>query len=369
MSDTAGCLEFEFGPEIDKLSAALVAFQSQVGPVSKTKTARVRMKAGGEYTYDYADLADVIASTKDARTAAGLAVIQMPTGGDGEIVIVTTIVHTSGQWMRSSLKMRATDSSPQAIGSLITYGRRYSYSAALGICTEADDDGNAAQGHDASTKGRAEGKAPAPRVASATSAAGTSQPTTETAPNTSKASDIKHDGSKAAPDQIKLLHVLKGKLGVQECDGSCVRETVKVTKTKGQVPITVRCLYHTQLAKFIDQAGKPITSSKDLSIAQISHLLDSYHRKMEKMTEKTENLRPLDLEAQGHARDPGCDDEPPMADAGDLADLEDAARKRWGEGFAPKFNQWLAGAFDYDSVLQLHKDEAMDAVRMIGEGK
>jgi hypothetical protein len=227
-----------------------------------------------------------------------------------------------------------------------------------------DDDGNAAEG-------RAEGKAPSPVApgASATSADGTSPPITKTAPSTPKASDIKHDGSHASPDQVKLLHVLKGKLGVQECDGSCVRETVKVTKTQGNKPITVRCVYHTQLAKFTDQAGKTITSSKDLSIAQISHLLDSYHRKMEKMTEKTENLRPLDLEAQDHARDPGCDDEPPMADAGDLADLEDAARKRWGDGFAPKFNQWLAGAFDYDSVLQLHKDEAMEAVRMIASGK
>lgn len=181
MSDVA----FEFGPEIEKLSAALVEFQGTVGAVAKTKTAKVQMKSGGTYSYNFADLADVIASTKEARVAAGLGVVQMPINGlDGGVTIVTTVLHTSGQWMRSSLTMYSNDSSPQGIGSLISYGRRYCYSAALGICTEDDDDGNAAQGHDAKTgaKGRAEGKAPAapadrgtaPKSAASAAPAGTS---------------------------------------------------------------------------------------------------------------------------------------------------------------------------------------------------
>jgi hypothetical protein len=341
--------------QLEKLFAALSKAQAKVEGAVKGK------KNPAFPGSKYADLASVWDACRGPLAENELCVIQQPLNDGPKVGLRTTIGHASGQWIASTVWTTPKDQGPQALGSCLTYLRRYSLSAAVGVAPD-DDDGNAAEG-------RAEGKAPAPRVASATSAAGTSRPTTETAPSTSRASDIKHDGSKASPDQVKLLHVLKGKLGVQECDGSCVRETVKVTKTKGQVPITVRCLYHTQLAKFTDQAGKAITSSKDLSIAQMSHLLDSYHRKMEKMTEKTENLRPLDLEAQDHARDPGCDDEPPMADAGDLADLEDAARKRWGDGFAPKFNQWLAGAFDYDSVLQLHKQEAIDAVRMLGEGK
>ena len=164
-----------------------------------------------------------------------------------------------------------------------------------------------------------------------------------------------------------MLHTLKGKLGMQECDGSCARETVKVTKTKGQVPITVRCVYHAQLAKFEDQAGKPITTSKDLSISQMRNLTARYQAPADKNQEKADNLPDVDLGAVME-REPGSDDEE-MADPGDLADLEEACFKRWGAGFQKQFPAWLKGSFDYDSVMELRKDEAIEAIRMIKEGK
>lgn len=250
-------LMFEFGPDLDKLSAALVTFQGKVGPVAKTKTAKVQMKSGGSYTYDYADLADVIASTKEARAAAELAVVQMPVNSDRGITIITTILHSSGQWMRSSLTMFTGDSSPQAIGSLITYGRRYSYSAALGICTEADDDGNAAQGDPnkkwvAGPKGAAEGKAPAPNGNQGAPSATTPSPSRAVPANR-----IPHDGTFANPKQVQLIHVLKAKVGGLSDD-----------------------LYRRQLAAFKDCDGKPITTSKDLSEAQAAHLASRYEAKI-----------------------------------------------------------------------------------------
>lgn len=130
--------------ERDQIAAALVKFQDAVKAVTKGKTAKVKMNSGGEYSYDYADLADVIEATKAARAAAQLAVVQLPTGDERGIVVVTTVVHSSGQWLEGELSLKPNDSKPQTIGSLITYLRRYSYSAALGICTEADDDGAAA---------------------------------------------------------------------------------------------------------------------------------------------------------------------------------------------------------------------------------
>jgi hypothetical protein len=141
----APTLKYRWSEARDLIAAALVVFQKNVKPVTKGKTAKVPTKSGGEYSYDYADLADVIEQTREARGAAGLAVVQLVTGDHGTLTIVTTVLHSSGQWFEGELTWRASDGRPQELGSLITYLRRYCYSAPLGISTEADDDGAAAQ--------------------------------------------------------------------------------------------------------------------------------------------------------------------------------------------------------------------------------
>jgi hypothetical protein len=55
------------------------------------------------------------------------------------------LLHSSGEWLHNSLELVPKDSSPHAIGSIITYGRRYSLAAIVGVCGEKDDDGAAAQ--------------------------------------------------------------------------------------------------------------------------------------------------------------------------------------------------------------------------------
>ncbi len=140
-------VHFTFGPEIDKLAGALVQFQSEVTAVGKGATAKVEKDGRLLYTYNYADLASVVEATREARGKAGLAVVQMPTGDPiSGITVYTLVLHSSGQWMRGDMTIKPMDSKPQTIGSLITYMRRYSYSAALGISTEEDDDGAKAQG-------------------------------------------------------------------------------------------------------------------------------------------------------------------------------------------------------------------------------
>ena len=53
------------------------------------------------------------------------------------------LLHESGQWIKSRLKMPIEKATAQAIGSTITYGRRYGLSAMVGIA-QYDDDGNSA---------------------------------------------------------------------------------------------------------------------------------------------------------------------------------------------------------------------------------
>jgi hypothetical protein len=62
-----------------------------------------------------------------------------------ELVIVTTLFHCSGQWIRSELPMIPRDASPQGMGSATAYGRRYGLTAMVGVA-QVDDDGNQSSG-------------------------------------------------------------------------------------------------------------------------------------------------------------------------------------------------------------------------------
>lgn len=354
-------MENETVPARDKLFAALAKAQGEM-------KGAVKDNANPFFKSKYADLSSVWEACRHALSVNGLSVVQFPVS-EGELVGVRTILgHASGQCIESVVWVPSPKKGPQELGSAVTYLRRYALAAAVGVAPE-DDDGNGAQGRGA------EGKAPIPGPTpgvSATPAAGKTAPTTKTA-QPSPSADIKHDGTRATPKQITLLHTLKSKLGILPCDGSCAKETVKVTKTKGNVPITVRCVYHAQLAKFLDQAGKPITTSTALAEPQMSNLLERYFAQAAKMDVKTNGMRPMDLGAviPIRPREPGGDDGPPedMATPDDLADLETAAGNRWGDSYKECFPEWLKGAFDYDTVLELRRQEAIDACRMIRAGK
>ena len=89
----------------------------------------------------YADLHAVIESSIPFLSKHGLSVIQGNDGRPGEFYVTTMLLHESGQWVRSKLKMPITKADAQGIGSTITYGRRYGLSAICGIA-QYDDDGN-----------------------------------------------------------------------------------------------------------------------------------------------------------------------------------------------------------------------------------
>lgn len=123
--------------EIDQLSAALVEAQGHFAAVDKTASNTF-------FQNKYADLPAIVRAVQPILLANGLAVTQWPSF-DGEHDLLTTrIIHTSGQWIEDSVRLYLVKLDPQGLGSAITYARRYALSAALGIVTEEDDDGNAA---------------------------------------------------------------------------------------------------------------------------------------------------------------------------------------------------------------------------------
>jgi len=117
---------------------ALAAFYGALGLVQlvrKTQTADT-----GKYKYTYADLVDVLGEIKRVCEEQGLRPMQVPTSRDGEAVVVTTLLHSSGQWISFDPVALPMLRDPQALGGAITYMRRY---ALVTIFTMAVDDDDA----------------------------------------------------------------------------------------------------------------------------------------------------------------------------------------------------------------------------------
>jgi hypothetical protein len=89
---------------------------------------------------NYADLASVWEAIRIPLSDNGLAIIQTTQNNDKGIEVETTLLHISGEWCAGSLFMPAEKTTAQAFGSLLTYGRRYSLAAIVGIA-QIDDDG------------------------------------------------------------------------------------------------------------------------------------------------------------------------------------------------------------------------------------
>lgn len=127
----------------DSLASALVTALGELDELHRDKTAKVDTKTGGSYTYSYTDLASVLGYVRPILARHGLAVMQ-PVTGDGNTVTVSTVfLHRSGQERTFPGLPMPAGRTPQETGSAITYARRYSLLAALGLATD-DDDGKAA---------------------------------------------------------------------------------------------------------------------------------------------------------------------------------------------------------------------------------
>ena len=99
----------------------------------------------------YADLAEVINISKPTLAKFGLSVIQMPYAMNGHVGVETTIIHKSGEYISSRLNMPlGGKKDAQAVGSSITYARRYALAGMCGIAQE-DDDANSTSGKKAKT--------------------------------------------------------------------------------------------------------------------------------------------------------------------------------------------------------------------------
>lgn len=123
---------------INALSAALAVAQGQLADPTKGRTANT-----GTFKYSYASLQDCLPGIRATLSANGLAVVQ-----ECADTCVTRLVHKSGEWLETEYPLDLSGGrlkGAQARGSAVTYARRYSLMALLGLAAEDDD------GHSAST--------------------------------------------------------------------------------------------------------------------------------------------------------------------------------------------------------------------------
>ena len=119
---------------ITNIAKALVAFGKSMPKVPKDKV-------NPHFKNKYATLSIMIEKATPHLTANGLVIVQQIDGDS----LTTTLIHESGEYMTATASMPcAAPSNPQAMGSAITYARRYAYGSILSLDIDDDDDANAA---------------------------------------------------------------------------------------------------------------------------------------------------------------------------------------------------------------------------------
>ena len=220
MSDVT--TEWEQSAECGELFGALAKAQAEIEGAEKGKV-------NPAFRSKYADLSSVWEACRSPLSKNGLCVIQQPFTRGNHAGLRTMLAHSSGQWVACVATTTPKDGGPQALGSCLTYLRRYGLSAFVGVCPE-DDDGEKAEGRDRDAKppGASWGRqVPAPRAAAgnqnaaARDSADTGEPIT---PGTME--DLRFEATAKMPKGRAARDWLKGLTGIDDA--------AKLSEVEGQ---------------------------------------------------------------------------------------------------------------------------------------
>lgn len=129
----------QMSENINELATALAKAQGEMKNAGKTSD-------NPFFKSKYADLAEILNAVREPLSKYGLSISQLYDGmgmPDKTITVTTLLMHSSGQYISNSANYPVAKADIQGVGSAITYARRYSLAAILGLSQE-DDDGNAA---------------------------------------------------------------------------------------------------------------------------------------------------------------------------------------------------------------------------------
>ena len=194
-------------PNIGTLAAALAKAQGAMSSASKDSK-------NPHFNSKYADLASVWDACREPLSVNGLAVLQRPSTSDNTVRVTTQLVHASGEWVKDTITLTLPQPTAQALGSALTYLRRYGLSAVVGVAPDDDD------GHAAVFAGKAEPYKPKTKHEASPSGKAVI-PDTGTAPKTEPVPVASTPSAKPAPSKAAILCAnaghewnLKGACGV-----------------------------------------------------------------------------------------------------------------------------------------------------------
>ena len=125
---------------IKNLAVAQANIQKEIEDIAKDSEG---------YGYKYTSYDALVKHLRPLLTKHGISFIQMPVGHDNQIGVRTVYMHTSGEWISSVVVSPIVESRQmnvyQSVGSAITYFRRYSLSAFVGIASDEDNDASTVQ--------------------------------------------------------------------------------------------------------------------------------------------------------------------------------------------------------------------------------
>lgn len=154
--------------EFAGLYEALRAAQATLPEVGKNRTAKVKGKSKSgnefEYSYKYADITDVLSAIRPHFARYGITILQ-PTRIDGNALqVATRLVHDkTGQFEESLYPVAAIGADHQALGSALTYARRYALCSMIGLAPDEDADGQHAASSGPAGGERSPSRDPQPR--------------------------------------------------------------------------------------------------------------------------------------------------------------------------------------------------------------
>lgn len=121
-------------PDIAKVAAALAKAQGEFRAVPKAREVEVRMKSGGKYKFQYAELQDILAMVRRPLAENELSLVFGVENLAGKASVSATLLHSSGQYMQATIT-GAYGNDIKELGGTVSYLRRYAVQSVLGIAT------------------------------------------------------------------------------------------------------------------------------------------------------------------------------------------------------------------------------------------
>src|ERR1700758_3763009 len=107
--------------QIDQLATALAKAQGAMQNAVMNRT-------NPHFKSKYADLSSVLEAIRAPLSSSGLSVVQTMQVGERGMILKTTLMHASGQFISTEYPLPSTQK-PHEMGSALTYARRYSLAA------------------------------------------------------------------------------------------------------------------------------------------------------------------------------------------------------------------------------------------------